>query len=342
MLLNNYEFFLGGFSAIISRLQAMAKSFFVMEQELDDNNLRLVTNVNRTDRAQWLPHQFYPKNFVLDTSRCLSVITNNRDIFTIIHRQMLYLLKTQTTLAHDIVLEGVPSQDMLMEQNTLEENDLVTSHSTNTAPQTLLHLHNLRVIATRFAGISHSLLSMLLWQVVVGGQIVVKSDFATARKHFLLALGNLLPVGCIRLASNSSNYVHNYKANFLGCLNEICIPEEVFNEVFVIKIQPRESSTEYSEENLEDFDFFVEKCSQRDGPSRRYCFVTLNYCWIQWHQKEGIDISKIIKIIKCGTQDSPVLLFWQSGLSRRYKQVVLNTINTGKCSNRRIDFGNGQ
>lgn len=62
------------------------------------------------------------------------------------------------------------------------------------------------------------------------------------------------------------------------------------------------------------------------------------------HQREGIDIDKIIRILKCRPQvppiivlstyvlhdrefkDSPVLLYWQSGLSRRYKQAVLNTV----------------
>lgn len=55
-----------------------------MEQELD-SDLKLSQNVNPRG-APLLSHRFYPKQFNLDTSRSLTVITNNADIFTILHR----------------------------------------------------------------------------------------------------------------------------------------------------------------------------------------------------------------------------------------------------------------
>lgn len=85
---------------------------------------------------------------------------------------MVYLLKTQTTLNRDTLLEGVPTQDMLvlmeMEQNSLEENELITSFSTQ---QTLYHLKNLMFIVETFKAFSLDLLAMLVWRIIIGEQV---------------------------------------------------------------------------------------------------------------------------------------------------------------------------
>lgn len=69
---------------------------------------------------------------------------------------------------------------MEMEKDSLEENDLVTSLS---AKHTLYHLYNLRLISERFFSNlvkvqnseinGQTLLTYLLWQVVVGGQVKI-------------------------------------------------------------------------------------------------------------------------------------------------------------------------
>lgn len=63
----------------------MANECFAMEQKVD-SDLRLVASTQTTNRGPWIPQQFYPRHFALDTSRSLCEITNNKDIFTILHR----------------------------------------------------------------------------------------------------------------------------------------------------------------------------------------------------------------------------------------------------------------
>ena len=65
-----------------SILQEMTNSFFALEQE-NDSDLRLASNMKTT---HWLPHQFYPKQYALDTSRSLKVITNHENIFALLHK----------------------------------------------------------------------------------------------------------------------------------------------------------------------------------------------------------------------------------------------------------------
>jgi hypothetical protein len=139
---------------------------------------------------------------------------------------MLFLLRTQTTLVRDVVLEGVPTQDMLVaierDPETLEEADLITSMTT---VGTRFHIRNLQLISWRLLDIDQRYLASMIWTVIVGDQVkflklkskqhhlqlIVKSDDTSARKFFLFALAHLLPIGCVKIASNASGYINQYK-----------------------------------------------------------------------------------------------------------------------------------
>lgn len=85
---------------------------------------------------------------------------------------MLYLLRTQVALLKDTVLEGVPTQDMLVmmerEPHQLFENDVITSFATE---QTLDHITNLRYLVRKLIDINRNVLVFLVWTVVVGDQV---------------------------------------------------------------------------------------------------------------------------------------------------------------------------
>lgn len=72
----------------------------------------------------------------------------------------------------DMVLEGVPTQDMLVlmeiEKYGLEETDFVGSLSTD---QTRHHLKNLKMIAKRLHEMNPTYLDALIWQMVIGSQV---------------------------------------------------------------------------------------------------------------------------------------------------------------------------
>jgi hypothetical protein len=166
MLLNYYDFFLRGFSTIISRLQALAIKTFNLEQS---GEVPLETAVNR---MTFLPQNFFPKRFNLDTSRSLIAIVNDTQIFYALHRQMLFLLRAQANLVRDVVLEGVPTQDMLVamerDPETLEESDLITSMTTT---GTRFHIRNLQLIAWKLLDMDKDSLVSLVWTIIVGDQV---------------------------------------------------------------------------------------------------------------------------------------------------------------------------
>nr|CAD2195204.1 unnamed protein product [Meloidogyne enterolobii] len=86
LLLRHYDFLTNSLCSIVSKLQEITNTFFIYEQA-QDSELRLASNVKN---AHWLPHQFYPRQYAVDTSRSLKIITNDENIFTLLHR-LFYL-----------------------------------------------------------------------------------------------------------------------------------------------------------------------------------------------------------------------------------------------------------
>uniref|UniRef100_A0A1I8BM37 Folliculin n=1 Tax=Meloidogyne hapla TaxID=6305 RepID=A0A1I8BM37_MELHA len=373
LLLRHYDFLTNSLCSIVSKLQEMTNAFFIYEQA-QDSELRLASNVKN---AHWLPHQFYPRQYAVDTSRSLKTITNDENIFTLLHSQMISLLKTLTSLDKDILLEGCPTQEMLIMTElsvcgSLEEKELITQL---TSKQTLIQLDDLRYIAQNLADQDSDLLNALIWQIIIGEQIVVKCNSLIARQQFLHSLVQLLPIGCVRLDTNASQYHHSYKYNFLGCSPDIEIPSNYLSNIFLLTLSENNKKEEIDDDkqeiqtNLNKFDILVgcfphREESERPTLVKRYCQLLLDSMingftlesalratrneWLNnvklifqlRHQREAIDLQRIMRIIKCRSQDSPVILFWQKGLSKRYKHLVLkmakfneNGGNNQNCKN---------
>ncbi|KAI6242772.1 Folliculin-C domain-containing protein [Aphelenchoides fujianensis] len=268
---------------------------------------------------------------------------------------MLYLLRTQAHLLRDNVLEGVPTQDMLVslerEPETLDESELITSFTT---ASTRFHIRNLQQLAWRLLSLDERLLSSLIWTVIV----VVKSDSPLACKMVLFALAHLLPIGCVRISASSSAYTDQYKHNLLGLTSvEAEVPADKLENTFVLRVQEVDAAG--APDSLDSFNFLVENNPAHGGPRpkllRRYLQLlsdrSLSVAVVQaaikaarseWlnrakevfqlsRQHERIDLDGVLRIFRCGVEDSPVILFFQAGLSRVYRQVVLNTIlSSGK------------
>ncbi|CAD5215893.1 unnamed protein product [Bursaphelenchus xylophilus] len=350
MLLNNYDFFLNGFAAVITRLQNQAVEVFAMEQD-PGGDVAMATAVNRIGL---MPTTFFPKKFSLDTSRSLTTIVNNNEIYHVLHRQMLFLLRTQTALLRDTVLEGVPTQDMLVsmerDYHPLDETDVITSFSSQ---QTICHIQTLKYLSRRLADMNMNFLMSLIWCLVVGDQLIVKSDDHLARKLFLFAFAHLLPMGCVKITSNSNVYVDYYKSNFVGCKLETVIPPDEFSSAYVVSLK-----TEPRTEILENmgFEIIVENMPKKSTKKpkivdRYFKALTdldineqvllsiisstrsewLNHAKLVFQlsrQREKINLDNVLSIVGCSECDSPVLKFFQAGLSQRYKQAVLTTITS--------------
>lgn len=350
-LLNNHDFFLAAINTMKDKLQSLSSIVFADEMAEENASLR-PENASRIGK---LPMGLFreKRKINLDTQRPLQVITGDVDVWNKLHRQMMWTLRTQTLRTGESILEGMPTQDMLVIME-MDETDIVELDldSPNSQALTLMQLENLKIIARTMveSGCDEDL-ELLIKQVVRGGQVVVESASRPLAKQFLLAICNLLPIGCIKILNWSEHYQHSYMYNLLGCPLGVDIPLEA--EVLLVRL----NANGQEGPSLEDCTFEIRKrphvlqCSERPTLVGRFkqllldaevqdsvLEATIKSTREQWmakskliyqlgKQSSKVDLQRAIRVVKASEADREVLLFWQACLSKVYKAHVIKTIN---------------
>ncbi|VDN55493.1 unnamed protein product [Dracunculus medinensis] len=399
VLTSNYDFFVSAFTAIIEDLQSECLK-------------NAPTTRSSHPPANLLEKQFPDLKFS-GSARNLTTISGCPAVFTKLHKQISWILRMQTCLCIENIMEGLPNEDTLVEMEmkmdeVKKENLLLY---TSNARENLLYFDALKTLAKKIYELGteakNDFLKFLLTQVVIGGLIILKCDNRKLADHFLLAIANLLPFGCVRLGY-CTLYNECYRFNLCSCPFDMYLPQqngfvsvsistpgymngEVFKNGLNGEFSPDLSSfEEYESDSLNEsksgeadkfkYDFYVntrtynnqqllrdiESCiftnfvypnsyllrSEFPTVVSRYKDILLDKdlskCAQEviikntreyWLSKtklffqfniEKMDLEKAIRIVKCTKSDLQVLCTWESGLSKSYKQSMLEAFNHSK------------
>uniref|UniRef100_A0A0N5AM50 Folliculin n=1 Tax=Syphacia muris TaxID=451379 RepID=A0A0N5AM50_9BILA len=319
LLTSNYDYFVSAMTSIITKLQEQAMNVYKRE------SFSATTDVP-TPAAIKLP------NIELDTSRPLSAIVNDPDVFLKLHRQLTILLRTHSRLHLESVLEGVPSQDLLV-RSELEPSEVAevrTEAENCTQYYALLRIARMQQIAKKFerlrVGTTRPLVALL------SHVVVVKCDDVAFTKQFLLPLFDLIPVGCARFeeypmrSQTVSSIVDKAEKEYLRCKLSIeRLPETLPKEVpSIVK--------RYCELLLDD-DIPLRALEAVIKDTREHWLKRAKLIYQIKSQKSEIDMNQVLKVVKCTSDDYEMLNFWQSGLSKAYKEHVQHEVEMAQKRN---------
>lgn len=355
-IIQNYEFFLQALTAMKEKLQSMAAATFEAEMVQDDAmRPQYASLAGRLPTGWFRPTDRNGRRVAIDTKRNLQTITGDELIWNRLHRQMMWTLRTEILRYCDQVLEGVPTQDMLvmMEMEPTDIMELDLAHP-NQHEVTLQQLANLKLIAKMLHDQCEADLDLVIKQVITGGQLVVESPDRGLAKQLILALSNLLPIGCLKVLIYSETYEVKY--NLLGGPLDMDIPLDA--NVLVLRIQ--------SDRDMNAQEGSLESCRiqvrRRPLPNPRNPRLLERYRqllldsevhhtvldatirstrehWVSKaklvyqmsRQKEitpSMHVSNVFNVVRgCSEQDRDVVMFWQEGLSKVYKESVIATIH---------------
>ncbi|KAK5966666.1 Folliculin [Trichostrongylus colubriformis] len=268
---------------------------------------------------------------------------------------MMWTLRTEILRYCDQVLEGVPTQDMLvmmeMEPTDILELDLAQP---NQHEVTLQQLANLKLAAKMLYDENETDLDLVIKQVITGGQLVVESPDRNLAKQLILALSNLLPIGCLKVLIYSETYETKY--NLLGGPLDMDIPLDA--NVLVLRIQTNDAE-QAAKGSLESCRIQVRRRPEPNPRNPRLLDryrqllldsevhhtvldATIRSTREHWVSKAKLiyqmscqkeitptmHVSNVFNVVRgCSEQDRDVLTFWQEGLSKVYKESVIATIN---------------
>lgn len=106
----------------------------------------------------------------------------------------------------------------------------------------------------------------IAYHIVVGNQIIVKSESTKISELVLDALQVLLPSGCCRICYNSNEYIEPWRYNFLGLPDTVSIPDSVdgMDQLVVISAKlHNNNSNSNSHRNMNEQQPKLDHCSFR-------------------------------------------------------------------------------
>ncbi|CCM09388.1 Folliculin [Caenorhabditis elegans] len=367
-LTNNFEYFKTTLGGIKNDLQKLAQDVF--SREIDTGEKLSEDDIHKPEFQKLVGKMpsWYRRKIAIDTDRNLTVVTANNDIWVQLHRHMMWTLRSPTLACLDQVMEGKPTQDMMVLLE-LEESQIVELElrHPNQHLVSMAQLANLKIIATQLNTCSEpGDLDLLIRHIVTGGQVVVESREKEYCRQFLLAISNLLPIGCIKLATYKEQYLPEYSSRFnlIGGPHNMDIPLEV-SDVMVFRVSPRDVSiVDIEQMSLVNCVIEVRRRPENDGSNgplprivNRYrdllldsdvtdtiletALRTTREGWmlkakICYQMTKQLSHPQVFEhITGCGVEDQQVVSYWTAGLSNAYKLHVLTSIQQSQTSTAR-------
>ncbi|ULU05054.1 hypothetical protein L3Y34_017649 [Caenorhabditis briggsae] len=357
-LTNNFEYFKTTLGGIKTDLQTLAQEVYSKEilliPKLTDEDIHKPEYQNMVGKSG-TPNT----KMAIQTDRSLTAVTATEEIWVRLHRHMMWTLRSPTLAFRDRVMEGKPTQDMMvlleLDQSQIVELEL---HHPNQHSVSMAQLANLKIIASQLnASNEPEDLDILIHTLVTGGQVAVESREKECCRQFLLAISNLLPIGCIKLATYKDQYLPEYSSRFnlIGGPHNMDIPLDV-SDVIVVRVMPRDLSIVDSDKmSLENCVIEVRRRPENDGSGgglpqivKRYrdllldadvrdtllesVLRTTREGWMHkakicYQMKHHLPASEIFKhITGVGYDDRQVVMYWTAGLSDAYKQHVIASL----------------
>lgn len=191
-------------------------------------------------------------------ARSLIDLTDDKNIFKILHLSFVWILKACGNRITETLLEGPPTEDSIIDMEKQEETEegfcLIFSKKVNVEEVEEESPHNeaSENLETKeeegptITNIRHLMkilgedkFHVLAHHVVIGNQIVIQSSLASIVRSVLNALKSLLPKGCCRVIPYSHQYEESWKCNFLGLVPEVELPYHIKSDESFVLVEIR-------------------------------------------------------------------------------------------------------
>eukprot|EP00039_Didymoeca_costata_P033653 m.43433 g.43433 ORF g.43433 m.43433 type:complete len:627 (+) comp9976_c0_seq2:379-2259(+) len=194
---------------------------------------------------------------------------------------------------------------------------------------------------------------LLIYNIVIGNQCVVRSPWATWTNSLLKSLSCLLPPQCVSMELDQENYLDSYKANFLGLRDGVAVPDYVPCASYILVELGSEQN------NSITMNIFTDLIGNSENPPKRCEFVkeitdrfyagpnlveAADEVWMEFYRESWMHKAKayfmiskrmvgggdkmgmldmLLRRMRLSRADIPVLLMYGTALSRSHRIKLL-------------------
>ncbi|XP_071966013.1 folliculin-like isoform X2 [Antedon mediterranea] len=392
-LLNSWPFIVKNVRTLIGELQTKAVKVYEQEQTATPQRAQ------RMGQEFFTKDQFFRRRGGGSTYRSMTDLTDDKNLFRYIHMTFTWVLKTGSSRIVEKVLQGPPKEETVVDLDKEEEteegfikvetklkeaetetppneeeflqhipiemaNPLIVEEPCNDNGPVFTSLQDLRKVfgSLNFHDLAH--------HVLIGNQIIVRSQHLNTINSLLNILKSILPNGCCKLVPFSEKYQPSWSCNFLGLPPFTGLPPHVIeNEQYILldvlspDMCPTNSNRLCVTEDSPFHGYGINMTSSQPLPDKGPTIlakiesildsshftpeVVLTYLVClqeEWMNKVKVvykysrtgkrsedEMEQLLKVLKTEESDQQLLKFWKTGLSSQYRSHLL-TSNIGTQS----------
>ncbi|XP_074649269.1 folliculin-like isoform X2 [Tubulanus polymorphus] len=356
-LLNSWPFLVQHIREIIDHLQEKASKVYEEEQaKCPQRAHRLAVSMN--------PANFRQHRGENKPARSLIELTRDKNIFSQLHLRFTWILKACSNRLTEKLLEGPPTEDSIVDLEKQEETDegfikvftkkmsvTDTSDIESNCNEEQPYFNNLQHM---LKVLGYQKFHLLAHHVVIGNQIILRSNNRNLVRSIIDCLKMLLPKGCCQILYYSDQYQDSWRCSFLGLYPDTVIPAHVLRTELYLLMDIKQS---HHIENPDVNQLIYSLHSQAQLPERGPTVLSkmeaalmndklsnevIVQCLIcqkeEWMNKVKVlfmftkaggnrtedETKKLLQVLGAQEEDRRVLKYWMTGLSVQYKTHMLS------------------
>eukprot|EP00058_Branchiostoma_floridae_P010238 XP_002595726.1 hypothetical protein BRAFLDRAFT_113576 [Branchiostoma floridae] len=336
-LINSWPFLVKHIGEIISKLQDKAIKVYDQEQNQCPERAR------RMNESFMAPGDFFRRQRGGDHFRPLVTLTKDDGLFKWLHQWFVWVLKAGGNRMTEKLLEGPPTEDVLIDMekqegrklwqniNTTEDLQQTSPPETeeagaegdadSTAPVFTSLRHFRQIIGSQgFHSIAH--------HILIGNQIIIRGEKRVTMESIINVLKSLLPMGCCRIVPYSATYEDSWKCNFLGLPLVAQIPAHVMSSEYYAQLPEKGPAI------LQKIELALEN-ENLSSAVVDACLVSLKEEWMnkvkvlfkfsRAGSRSREDTLKLLQVLEATEEDTQMLKFWMTGLSNQHRTHMLSS-----------------
>lgn len=173
------------------------------------------------------------RNFEANVARPLVELTGNPELYPYLHTAFTYTLKSSLVRLKEVPYPYDLSNNMSEPSHASQSESTSSSRENPISSQSDCCFRSLRHMRDV---LQPTVFKANLWHLMMGNQVIWRSQNQEIVTSALNVLKQVLPDGCVKMLTCSDSYVNSYKANLLGLTEKAILPPHMKSSEYYIFI----------------------------------------------------------------------------------------------------------